>query len=145
MEKVAKKYKDQAIFLFVYCREAHPEGDRFIKARTRDGKSIKQAATEEERKTAARQFCEDMKVTRRILVDEFADKSVQRLYGGLPNPTIVVDMDGKLALKMAWTHGDLLDEFLTKFLTKGGRFDLKLAESVPFRGPSMGLSAERAP
>ena len=140
METVAKKYKDQALFLFVYCREAHPDGDRFIKARTRNGKPIKQAATEEERKAAAHQFCEEMKVTRPILVNEFGGNSIQRRYGGLPNPTVVVDIDGKLALKMAWTHGDVLDDFLKKFLARGGKVDLKLAESVPFRGPTMSFT-----
>ena len=58
--------------------------------------------------------------------DEFGDKSVQRLYGGMPNPTVVIDVDGKIALKMAWTGGEELDRYLERFLAGGGRFVAEL-------------------
>jgi len=134
MEAVATKYKDKVTFVFVYCREAHPEGDR-LKTTTKDGQAIPQALTSRERKAMAENFCKDMQLARRILVDEFGDKSVQRLYGGMPNPTLVIDVDGKVALKMAWTGGEELDRFLNQFLAKGGRFDLELAKSVKVQGP----------
>jgi hypothetical protein len=134
METVAKKYKGKAEFVFVYCREAHP--DRPVKSpASKYGKRINQARTAAERMETAQLFCQDMKMTRRILVDEFGDKSVQRLYGGMPNPTMVVDVDGKLALKMPWTNGKALDDFLKKFLAGGGKFDGDLARSVPVTGP----------
>src|SRR2546430_757987 len=134
MEAVAAKYKDRIAFVFVYCREAHPEGDR-LKVTTKDGKAIPQAPTSRERKAMAESFCKDLRVSRRILVDEFGDKSVQRLYGGMPNPTVVLDVDGKIALKMAWTGGEELDRYLNQFLAGGGRFDLDLAKSVKDQGP----------
>lgn len=135
MEEVAKKHKDKVEFLFLYCREAHPDGDPRVKTRTKDGKAIPQATTDKERREMAKAFCDDMKMTRRILVDEFDNKSVQRLYGGLPNPTLVIDVDGKMALKMAWTNGEALDRYLEKFLAGGGKLDRELAKSVPVSGP----------
>jgi hypothetical protein len=135
MEAVSKKYNDKAEFLFIYCREAHPEGDPRVKTTTRDGKPIKQTTTLEERKAIAQTFCNDMKLMRRILVDEFGDDSVQRRYGGLPNPTVVIDVDGRMALKMAWTGGEALDGYLAKFLAGGGKLNLELAQGVPVRGP----------
>ena len=136
MERVAKKYKTKAVFLFVYCREAHPEdGSGGFRGHTRQGKTIPQAKTVAERQRMARQFCDDMKAARRILVDEFGATNVQRRYGGLPNPTVVVDVDGKLALKMPWTNGTILDGFLATFLRTGGKLDRKLAESTPLGSP----------
>jgi Iodothyronine deiodinase len=136
MEAAAKKYKTRATFVFVYCREAHPDdGSRGFKGRTRQGETIPQATTVEAREKMARRFCDDMRAARRILIDEFGDASVQRRYGGLPNPTVVVDVDGKLALKMPWTDGKILDGFLQKFIANGGRLDRKLAEATPLGSP----------
>jgi hypothetical protein len=136
MERVAKKYKTKAVFLFVYCREAHPDdGSGGFRGRTRQGKAIAQAKTVAERRTTARQFCDDMKAARQILIDEFGHANVQRRYGGLPNPTVVVDIDGKLALKMPWTNGRVLDGFLERFLRNGGKLDRKLAEGTPLGSP----------
>lgn len=136
MEAVAKKYAGKLEFVFVYCREAHPDGDPRIKARTKAGAPIKQALTLAERRETAQLFCADMKATRRIVIDEFGpEQSVQRRYGGLPNPTVVLDRDGKIALKMAWTNGAALDHYLEKFLAGGAKFDAALAASVPVTGP----------
>jgi hypothetical protein len=136
MEQVAKKYKSKAVFFFVYCREAHPDdGSGGFRGRTRQGTTIPQAKTVAERRKTARRFCDDMKAARQILIDEFGDGNVQRRYGGLPNPTVVLDVEGKLALKMPWTNGRILDEFLGKFLRNGGKLDRKLAEGTPLGSP----------
>lgn len=135
MEKLAAKYKEKVDFLFVYCREAHPQGDPRFETKTKKNEPIPQPKTPEERKRIAQRFCEDMKMTRRILVDEFEPRSVQRLYGGRPNPTIVIDRAGVVALKMAWTQGEALDRFLEPFLAQGGTFNADLAARVPMGGP----------
>src|SRR5438093_339915 len=105
MEEVAKKYRDKAEFVFVYCREAHPEGEAAGGTRTKKNQPIAQATTPAERNETARQFCDDMRMTRRILLDAFDDESIQGPYGGLQNHTVVVDVEGKIALKLAWTDG----------------------------------------
>jgi hypothetical protein len=142
MEELAKKYRGKAEFLFVYCREAHPEGDPGSSTRTKDNQPIKQAMTVAQRKATAWLFCNDMKMNRRILVDEFDDQSAQRRYGGMQDPTIVIDVDGKIALKMAWTDGELADEFLEKFLAQGGKLNEALARAVPMRGGGGGMPAD---
>jgi hypothetical protein len=131
MESVAKKHADKVEFLFVYCREAHPQGDkRGRETKTKKGEVIRQADSQAERKRIAEEFCSDLKMSRRILIDEFGEKSAQRAYGGLNNPTVVIGVDGKIALKMAWTNGETLDRFLTPFLAKGGKYDEELAKGV---------------
>ena len=134
MTALVKKYKGKVEFLFIYCREAHPDDEEKGNGPPRDRKPIRQAKTLDDRRATAQMFCDDMKLARRILVDEFGEQSVQRVYGG-ENPTIVVAAYGRIALKMHWTKGDLLDGFLQKFLAAGGKVNLALATSVPFRGP----------
>jgi hypothetical protein len=135
MDAVARKYQGRVEFLFIYVRESHPDQGLPSAGKPRDRTPIRQPATLEERTALARRFCEEMRVTRRILVDDFGQRSVQRAYGGRDNPTIVLDRDGIVALKMQWTKGDLLDGFLQKFLAAGGKADRALAEAVAFRGP----------
>jgi hypothetical protein len=138
MEAVAQKYREQAEFLFVYCREAHPEGGPGGGTRTKQNKPIPQAVTPAERRETARQFCEDLRATQRVLVDDFAWASVQQLYGGMPNPTYVIDIDGKIALKLAWTNGAALGDFLPRFLAGGSRLDVALANSELSQSPPGG-------
>jgi hypothetical protein len=143
MEAVAKKHSERAVFLFVYCREAYPGGQRggpprsLMSPSARRAPPLPQASTAEERKQAAERFCADLKLTRRIILDDFGDKSLQRAYGTHPNPTIVIDLNGKIALKMAWTNAAALDTFLAAFLAKGGKYDAELAKSVPIKTPGM--------
>src|SRR5438552_6598301 len=134
MSALAKKYQGQVEFLFIYCREAHPDDEDKGNGPRPARKPIRQAQTLDDRRATAQMFCDDLKLSRRILLDEFGEDSVQRVYGG-ENPTIVVAADGRIALKMHWTKGDLLDGFLQKFLAGGGKINLTLATAVPFRGP----------
>ena len=66
MERLAKKYGGRVEFVFVYCREAHPDGDPRVKTLTRKGEKIAQTTTPDERKKIAGQFCQDMKMSRRL-------------------------------------------------------------------------------
>src|SRR5437016_3227064 len=101
-EAIARKYHAEAEFVFVYCREAHPD-KAFGTLGNAGGVPPGQTHTWEERAKRARSFREQLKVQRHILVDEDGDRSVQLLYGGMDNQLIVIDLDGRLALKMAHT------------------------------------------
>lgn len=140
MEAVASKYKGKVEFLFVYCREAHAADSPGLKGKTKGligktkgGKPIPQAQTPDDRKQMAQQFCDDMKSKRSILIDSFGQDRVQAAYGQLANPTVVIDIDGIMALKMPWTDGQELDRFLEPFLKSGGKYDAELTKSVKFK------------
>lgn len=138
MEEAARKYQGRAEFLMVYTREPHPGGVESFKLQSghRKWRPTPQATTMEERVRTARWFKDYMQQERRVVADGFDDESMQRFFGNRLDPTIVIDLDGRIALKLAWTNGKLLEQFLDTFLARGGRFDETLALLTPFLGES---------
>ncbi len=88
-------YKDQAEFLFVYIREAHPGS---IIPGINDGKAIKQTDTLEERRELAAETVKQLKLSFPIVVDK-TDNKVNAAYAGWPERLAVVGVDGKIAYK----------------------------------------------
>ena len=86
---VAKEFAEQAHFLFVYSREAHP-GEIFPHHTSYEQK-VRHAAAFRERG-----------LSRPILIDTLGGQ-VHRLYLGMPNMTWIVDHTGRVAFKASWT------------------------------------------
>jgi hypothetical protein len=76
------------------------------------GPNPRQTKTSQERAERARTFRAQQKISRRILVDEFGDQSVQWAFGDRDNQVIVVDISGRIAMKLAQTNTNELDTFL---------------------------------
>ena len=92
MDQMARDFVDQAHFLFVYTREAHP--DKFPEH---------PAHRSFEQKTQhARDMQQRHNTPRAILVDTL-DGEVHLLYGGMPNMSWIVDHTGIVAFKASWT------------------------------------------
>jgi thiol-disulfide isomerase/thioredoxin len=127
MDKLLARYRDRVDFLFIYCREAHPEkatdGSRPVKQGP-----VLRADTYEERLQVARWLQRTMHPKRRILVDDFGDQSVFDRYfdSGFDDPLVVVDKDGVIALGMNWTDAAALSGFLDQLLSHGGKWDSSL-------------------
>src|SRR5262249_17127425 len=133
MAAVAQKYKGRAQFLFVYCRESHPEGAAF-----RPGSvPIRRAETLREQTETARRFASSAKPRRRVLVDEFGEQSLLQRFGNAENPVIVLDGQGRIALKLLWSDASLVDAFLSELLDRDGRADPALAVRASFRHESL--------
>jgi hypothetical protein len=113
-EAIARKYGDRVDFVFVYCREAHP--NQPFGTLGSDDPSPGQTHTWNERAVRAQSFREEMKVARLILVDEDGAQSVQDQFGGKDNQCIVMDAHGRIALKQAQADPEALDEFLAENL-----------------------------
>lgn len=98
VEDVHKRYADQATFIMVYVREAHPTDGWKMESNRRLGVEVAQPKTFEERMTVANQCHAMLKPTMTMLVDEIND-SVGAAYSGMPARMYVIDREGKVAYK----------------------------------------------
>ena len=119
-DALAEKYRGRVEFLFVYCQEVHPEGERDMSVRPQVPAfqglpPLTRTRGWEERAERARLFRDWTGTTRRILVDEDGPESVSDRYGGFGARLIVVDTRGRVA----WRSGGLpaeLDRVLADLL-----------------------------
>jgi thiol-disulfide isomerase/thioredoxin len=98
VEEVAQRFKDDALFLAVYVREAHPTDGWRMGSNDEAGVSVAQPHTYGERCTAAGQCSTRLKMSMPLLVDEMDDR-VGHTYSGMPARLYVIDRAGKIAYK----------------------------------------------
>lgn len=98
VDELYQKYKDQANFLMVYVREAHPSDGWKMMSNTRAGVDVKQPTSFDERVNVANQFCTKFKPNMPVVVDEISD-AAGHAYSGMPARLYVVDKQGKVAYK----------------------------------------------
>jgi hypothetical protein len=110
-EAIAREYAGEVEFVFIYCREAHPD-QAFGSMAMTAGNNPSQTFTWDERAERARSFRQKMNVGRLLLVDGNDEDSVQQLYGGRDNQLIVIDGDGQIAFKQPYTDHRELRRYL---------------------------------
>ena len=98
VDAVRERFKDQANFLMVYVREAHPVDGWRMETNKLNGIEVKQPTTLDERVSVCGQFCAKLKPNMPVLVDEI-DDLVGRAYSGMPGRLYVIDAHGKIAYK----------------------------------------------
>jgi hypothetical protein len=98
VDAVYQRHKKDAQFLMIYVREAHPTDGWKMEANTRLGVAVKQPTTLDDRVGVAGQFCQRLKPTMPVVVDEIHDP-VGHAYSGMPARLYVIDRDGKVAYK----------------------------------------------
>ena len=91
------QYKDQAQFLIVYIKEAHPSDDWANRVNERL-KYIKDPTNLFERYQVANTCVNDLKVTIPCLIDDM-NNSAARAYKGWPDRLYIVSKDGKIAYR----------------------------------------------
>ncbi len=92
------RYKDQAVFLGVYVREAHAADGWWPQPEGAAACDVKQPKTFLERQEVANQCCSALKITMPLLVDEIDDR-VGHLYSGMPDRLYIIGRDGKVLYK----------------------------------------------
>jgi hypothetical protein len=92
VEPVYERFKNDATFLLIYVREAHPTDGWNM------GAPIAQPKSYEERVGVAQQFCKRVTPTMPVLVDEINDP-VGHAYSGMPSRLYVIDTQGIVAYK----------------------------------------------
>ncbi len=118
MDDLARKDEGKAEFLFIYCREAHPDqaGMRML-TNKEELPVLPQTQEREDRARRARSYCSAKQPTARVLVDVDGPGSVQDLYGGGQNQVIVIDASGRIALKQNVARPDGIDAFLKRHIS----------------------------
>ena len=111
MEELARDFADQAHFLFVYVREAHP-GEHYPPHQYFEQKLLHATALRERG------------MTRPMVVDSLYGK-VHRRYGGVSNMSWIIDHTGHVAYRASWTvepdiRGSLEEILRTRDLKRGG-------------------------
>lgn len=100
VDELSRRYKDEAVFLGVYVREAHPEDGWRMATNAKVGVEVKQPTTYAERVEVAGQCQQKLKYSMPLLVDEIDDR-VGHAYSGMPARLYVIDKAGKVAYKGA--------------------------------------------
>ena len=67
-----------------------------------------------------RRFKEDEGIPYDVLVDDLIG-TVHQVYGGLADPTYLIDADGRVAFYNMWTHAPTLHEAIEELFRQGGR------------------------
>ncbi len=98
VEDVYRRFKDDAIFLGVYVREAHPTDGWKMDSNAKVGVSVAQPKTYEQRTAVANQCHALLKPSIPLLVDEI-DDSTGNAYSGMPARLYVIDRGGRVAYK----------------------------------------------
>lgn len=98
VDELCQRYQDEAIFLAVYVREAHPSDGWLMESNTKVGVKVAQPQSFAERTSVAQQCFAKLKYSMPLLVDEIHDP-VGNAYSGMPARLYVIDLDGKVAYK----------------------------------------------
>lgn len=98
VEDVYRRFKDDAVFLGVYVREAHPTDGWKMDSNAKVGVAVAQPKTYDERTAVAQQCHALLKPTIPLLVDEIDDPT-GNAYSGMPARLYVIDTAGRVAYK----------------------------------------------
>ncbi len=98
VEEISRRFKDDAVFIGVYVREAHPTDGWNMESNSKVGVSVAQPKTYEERIAVASQCHLMLKPTIPLLVDGI-DDPVGNAYSGMPARMYVIDTEGKVVYK----------------------------------------------
>lgn len=134
VEEVHRRFGQEATFVAVYVREAHPTDGWKMDGNKRVGVEVAQPRTLAERVVVATQCHKLLKPTMPLLVDEINDP-VGTAYSGMPSRLYVIDLDGKVAYKSG--RGP--------FGFKPGEMEQALVMTLLSRAPDKNPTPEVAP
>jgi thiol-disulfide isomerase/thioredoxin len=98
VDDLALRYKDDAVFLAVYVREAHPTDGWRMGSNDDAGITFPQPRDYAGRVALAERCQVKLKMNMPLLVDEMDDR-VGNAYSGMPSRLYVIDREGKIAYK----------------------------------------------
>lgn len=98
VEAVKKRQQDNADFLMIYVREAHPTDGWVMKSNEKVGVAVAQPTTLAERQAVAEQCAAKLNPSMPLLIDDISD-TVGNAYSGMPARLYVIDTKGHVAYK----------------------------------------------
>lgn len=108
LKKLYQQWSERVTFVEVVVRQAHP------------GPRVEAYQSFEEKLQHAEQYLHEEHIPWPVLVDDLAG-TVHQLYGGLADPTYVIDSDGRVAFYNMWTHAPTLHTACDHLMQQGGR------------------------
>jgi thiol-disulfide isomerase/thioredoxin len=97
-DAIAQRYRDQANFMAIYVREAHPEDGWIMESNSRLGVRLPQPKSMEERRSVATTCAMKLNFSIPLFVDGM-DDAVGNLYSGMPARAYVIDREGLVVYK----------------------------------------------
>lgn len=107
LKKLYALWQPRLHLVDVVVRQAHP------------GPEAPAYAHFEQKMTDARHYQEHEDIPWTVLVDDLAGTTHQ-VYGGLFDPTYLIDADGRVAFYNLWTHAPTLHQAITALMRRGG-------------------------
>jgi hypothetical protein len=95
-------------FVDVLTRQAHP------------GPSVEPYASDDDKRRDARRHVEENGIPWTVAIDDLAGTAHQT-YGGLTDPTFLIDAEGRVAYYSMWTHAPTLWRAAQALEAQGGR------------------------
>lgn len=108
MRKLFENWGKQVQFLDVMIRQAHP------------GPEAPPYDSLEQKMHDAEKFGREENTLYPVLFDD-VQGMVHQVYGGLADPTYLIDADGRVAFYSLWTHAPTLHKAIEELLRQGGR------------------------
>jgi hypothetical protein len=125
MKKLHALVGDQVHFVDVLIRQAHP------------GPKEPPYESFDQKMEDAQRYGREEQLPWPVLVDDLAGM-VHQVYGGLADPTYLIDTDGRVAFYNMWTHVPTLYEAIQALLKQDGRGVVNGGiDHVPHLLPSM--------
>lgn len=112
-------------FLDVVVRQAHPGAD------------WPTYHTFEEKLLDARRYVREEGIPWPVIVDDL-EGTVHQAYGGMADPTYLIDTAGRVSLYQLWTYAPVLHEAVEQLLEQGGRgIAMGGVDRMPHFGPAL--------
>lgn len=125
MKKLHARWGDAVEFIDVVVRQAHP------------GPGAAPYRSFEDKQRDAERYQRDEQIPWTVLVDDLPG-TVHQAYGGVADPTYLIDADGRVAFYNIWTFAPSLDEALAQLFQQGGNGVVHGGvEQMPHLGPAL--------
>ena len=108
LKQLFARWSDQVYFVDVLVRQAHP------------GPDAPPYDTMDQKMADARRYQVEEGIPWVIVVDDVGG-TIHRTYGGLADPTYLIDTDGRVSLYNTWTYAPVLHEAIRTLMDQGGR------------------------
>ena len=108
MKKLHAVWNDEVQFVDVVIRQAHP------------GPNARPYQTFADKMRDAERYKREDGISWTVLADDLEGMAHQ-VYGGMADPTYLIDADGRVAFYNMWTHAPTLHRAIEELLGQGGR------------------------
>lgn len=108
LKRLHEDWADRVRFLDLLTRQAHP------------GPGVEAYTEITQKEIDAERYRDDESIPWPILVDDLAGR-VHTVYGGMADPTYIIDADGRVAFYLHWTNAPTLHRALEALQQQGWR------------------------